>query len=119
MKTNKESLDKFIDKAMFYGGLAWLEESYNAPLWRRIQLWFKYRWGKKISKGERQMKKTLESEYTIVSKPIYITFKCPNCGERVVINVDKLESTNVWESGYEDCPYCHKGIHLTWNGVYD
>ena len=48
MKTNKESLDKFIDKAMFYGGLAWLEESYNAPLWKRIRLWFKYRWVRKL-----------------------------------------------------------------------
>lgn len=45
---NKESRDKYIDNIIFYGYLLWLEESYHAPLWKRIKLWFKYQWVRKL-----------------------------------------------------------------------
>ena len=53
-------------------------------------------------------------DYTIVSKPAYITFECPHCHENVQMDF-KIE---YWDSTWADCPNCGKEVELD-NWKYD
>lgn len=60
-------------------------------------------------------------DYTIVSKPDYITFDCPHCKEED-IHVDFSDvdfKTDYWGDGaFVDCPNCGKEVELD-NYDYD
>lgn len=57
-------------------------------------------------------------DYTITSKPNYVTFTCPHCGESVDVIFDKVDYiTDYWGDGaWVDCPECGKEVEL---GNYD
>ena len=59
-------------------------------------------------------------DYTIISKPAYIQFKCPYCYEDVEIAFENVDyKTDYWgESAWVDCPYCEKEVELD-NYEYD
>ena len=60
-------------------------------------------------------------DYTIVSKPDYITFDCPHCKEED-IHVDFSDvdfKTDYWGDGaFVNCPNCGKEVELD-NYDYD
>ena len=51
------------------------------------------------------------ADYTIISAPKYIKFKCPHCKEEAEIDVKDLDF-EVWEGGFIDCPECEKEVEL-------
>ena len=52
--------------------------------------------------------------YTIVSKPVYITFECPHCKEDVEVDFSEVDfNTDYWGDGAVcDCPKCGKEVEL-------
>ena len=59
-------------------------------------------------------------DYTIISKPTYIQFKCPHCHEDVEILFDEADyKTEYWGDGALcDCPNCDEEVELD-NYEYD
>lgn len=53
-------------------------------------------------------------QYTIISKPSYITFDCPHCGESVETDFANVDyKTDYWGDGaWVDCPECGKEVEL-------
>lgn len=55
-------------------------------------------------------------DYTIVSKPVYITFKCPYCGED---DIKIPFEEDFWHGGVVvECPSCKREVELG-DGEYD
>ena len=54
------------------------------------------------------------TEYTIISKPAYIIFKCPHCREEVEVDfLDVDFETDYWGDGaWCDCPECGVEVEL-------
>ena len=52
--------------------------------------------------------------YTIISRPSYITFKCPFCHEEVEVNFEEVDfNTDYWGDGaWCDCPECGEEVEL-------
>lgn len=52
--------------------------------------------------------------YTIISRPSYITFECPFCHEEVEVNFDEVDfNTDYWGDGaWCDCPECGEEVEL-------
>lgn len=50
-------------------------------------------------------------EYTILSVPKFVTFKCLHCKEKIEIDVKDLDFY-VWDGGLVDCPECGKEAEL-------
>lgn len=52
--------------------------------------------------------------YTIISKPSYITFECPFCHEEVEVNFEEVDfNTDYWGDGaWCDCPECGEEVEL-------
>ena len=52
--------------------------------------------------------------YTIISRPYYITFECPFCHEEVEVNFDEVDfNTDYWGDGaWCDCPECGEEVKL-------
>lgn len=52
--------------------------------------------------------------YTIISRPSYITFEYPFCHEEVEVNFDEVDfKTDYWGDGaWCDCPECGKEVEL-------
>ncbi len=53
-------------------------------------------------------------DYTIVSRPSYICFKCPHCHEDVQVPFGEVDyNTDCWSDGaWVDCPYCGEEVEL-------
>lgn len=53
--------------------------------------------------------------YTIISRPSYITFECPFCHEEVKVNFDEADfNTDYWGgSAWCDCPECGRLMGVT------
>lgn len=54
-------------------------------------------------------------DYTIISKPNYIIFVCPHCGENVHVPFAEVDYfTDYWGDGaVVDCPECGKEVELS------
>ena len=52
--------------------------------------------------------------YTIISRPSYIIFKCPFCHEEVEVNFDEVDfNTDYWGDGaWCDCPECGEELEF-------
>ena len=52
--------------------------------------------------------------YTIISRPSYITFECPFCHEEVEVNFEEVDfNTDYWGDGaWCDCPECGEEVEL-------
>lgn len=52
--------------------------------------------------------------YTIISRPSYITFECPFCHGEVEVNFDEVDfNTDYWGDGACcDCPECGEEVEL-------
>ena len=52
--------------------------------------------------------------YIIISRPSYITFKCPFCHEEVEVNFEEVDfNTDYWGDGaWCDCPECGEEVEL-------
>lgn len=52
--------------------------------------------------------------YTIISRPSYITFECPFCHEEIEVNFDEVDfNTDYWGDGaWCDCPECGEEVEL-------
>ena len=52
--------------------------------------------------------------YTIISRPYYITFECPFCHEEVKVNFEEVDfNTDYWGDGaWCDCPECGEEVKL-------
>lgn len=61
-----------------------------------------------------EIKGTKEVDYTIVSKPSYITFECPYCKEKVEIPFEEVDfNTDYWGDGaVVYCPECCNEVTL-------
>lgn len=59
-------------------------------------------------------------DYTIISKPVYIKFECPYCGEEIEVPFEEVDyKTDYWGDGARvDCPNCDKEVELN-NYEYD
>ena len=58
------------------------------------------------------------TDYRIVSKPDYIEFECPHCGEDVKISVRDLDGESPWYLTECTCPECKKTV-LMGDNEYD
>ena len=60
------------------------------------------------------------ADFTIVSKPSYISFECPYCKENIEIDWENIDDPESWSDpwGYVECPECKKMIELG-NWDYD
>lgn len=52
--------------------------------------------------------------YTIISRPSYIIFRCPNCKKDVKVQFRLVEyNTEYWDDGAScTCPECGKEVEL-------
>lgn len=53
-------------------------------------------------------------DFTIVSAPVSITFKCPHCNDRVDIPWKELSPPDYWGDCWDDveCPSCGEYVEL-------
>lgn len=53
-------------------------------------------------------------DYTIVSRPDYVSLACPHCKEDLRINFSEVDfNTDYWGDGaWVTCPYCEQKIEL-------
>jgi hypothetical protein len=67
-----------------------------------------------IVKGKSESTIMKEVDYTIYSKPDYITFECPHCESCVQTDFDNIDfHTGYWgDGGYVDCPVCDQEVLL-------
>ena len=53
-------------------------------------------------------------DYTIISKPAYVQFKCPHCYANVEVPFNDVDyKTDYWGDGaWAYCPYCEEEVEL-------
>lgn len=71
---------------------------------------------KRLQYGQKVKNNSMNNgaNYTIISKPSYITFECPFCHEEVEVNFDEVDfNTDYWGDGaWCDCPECGEEVEL-------
>lgn len=60
------------------------------------------------------------TDFTIISRPVYITLTCPYCGEEIKIKWADVDVPGCWSDdwGFVDCPEC-KGLIELGDYTYD
>jgi len=61
-----------------------------------------------------EMKSQERIDFTIVSKPDYISLECPFCHDDIKIDWNDVDVPEDWQGdwGYVECPTCEKLISL-------